>query len=115
MLQPLDEDLVFLLRHPALLRGLLRADLVALGGRSFEVPLKRVAAREVVATVVAEMDLKRVRLCGLAVSLELFKVLELGVWAEATLDRLDRPTRDVGLRSQEERPILWLEDAGDNE
>ena len=33
MPQPLDELLVFLLRHPALLGGLLLRDLAALGGR----------------------------------------------------------------------------------
>jgi hypothetical protein len=53
------------------------------------------------------------RLSGFAMPLELFKVLELA-WAEAALDRLDRPTRDVGLRSLEEQPVLPLEFAGDN-
>ena len=32
--------------------------------------------------------------------------------ADATLDRLDRPTRDVGPRSLKEQPIPWLESAG---
>jgi hypothetical protein len=60
------------------------------------------------------MDFQWVRLRGPTVPFELFKVLELRVWADATLDRLDRATREVGLRSFEEQPILWLEFAGDN-
>jgi hypothetical protein len=112
MLQPPDEVLVFLLRHPALLRGLHRRDLAALGGRLVEVPLKGVAAREEVATAIAEMDLQRVRLCGLTMTLEFLKILELRVRAEAALDCLDRPTREVGLRSLEEQPVSRLEFAG---
>ena len=55
-----------------------------------------VNAGEKVATAIAEIDLEWVRLGGLAMVLELFKVLELRVWAEASLDILDRPARKVG-------------------
>ena len=102
MFQPPDEILVSSLRHPALLRSPHRSDLVAFGGWLIAVSFKRVATREEVATAIAEMDLQRVRLCGLAVTLELLKVFELRVRAEAALDCLDRPTREVGLRSLEE-------------
>jgi hypothetical protein len=105
---------VFLHRHPALLRDPLRRDftIAALGGRINVVPLKRVKASEEVATSIAEMDLQRVRLRGLAVPLKLLKVFELRVRAEATLDRLDRPTCKVGLRSLKEQPVRRLESAG---
>jgi hypothetical protein len=112
MLQPSDEILVFLLRYPALLCGLHRRDLAALGGRLIVVPLKRVAAREVITTAVAEMDLQRVRLRGLAVTLELLKVFELQVRAEAALDCMDRPPCEVGLQSLEEQLIPRLEFSG---
>ena len=102
MFQPPDEILVSFFRHPALLRSLRRSDLVALGGWLIAVPLKRVATREEVATAFAEMDLQRVRLRGLAVTLELLKVFELRFRTEAALDCLDRPTCSVGLRSLEE-------------
>jgi hypothetical protein len=115
MLQPPDEVLMLLLRHPAPLRGNRRGDIDALGGWSIAVPLKRVNSREEVATVIAKMDFQRVGLRGPTVPLELFKVLELCVWADAALDRLDRATREVGLRSLEEQPILWSEFAGDNQ
>jgi hypothetical protein len=105
---------VFLHRHPALLRDLLRRDvtIAALGGRFTVVPLKRVKASEEVATSIAEMDLQRVRLRGLAVAFKLLKVFELRVRAEATLDRLDRPTCKVGLRSLKEQSVRRLESAG---
>ena len=45
-------------------------------------------------------------------SLELLEVLEVSTWAEAALDLLDRITRDVGLRSLEEQPMLRFEFAG---
>ena len=77
-------------------------------------PVERVNARKVVAAVIAEADLEGVRLRGLAVPFELVEVLEIGLWAEAALDRLDCPTRDVGLRSLEEQPMLWLDLAGDS-
>jgi len=112
MLQPPDKVLVLLLCHPALLRGLNRRNLAALGGRLIVVPLKRVAAREEVATAIAEIDFQRVRLHSLAMTLEVFKVFELRVRAEAALDCLDRPTREVGLRSLKEQLIPWLEFAG---
>jgi hypothetical protein len=103
---------VAFLRRPALLDRLRRRDLAALGGRLIEVPLKRLAAREEVATAIAEMDFQRVRVRGLAVTLELLKVFELRVRAEAALDCLDCPMREVGLRSLEEQPIPGLEFAG---
>src|SRR5882757_8121018 len=112
MLQPPDEVLVFLLRHPALLRGLRQRDLAALGRWLIAVPLKRVDARKVVATAIAEMDPQWVRLRGLAVTLKFLKVFELRVRTEAALDCLDRPTREVGLRSLEEQPVTRLEFAG---
>ena len=102
MLQPPDEILVSIFRHPALLRSPQRSDLVALGGWLITVPFKGVATREEVATAIAEMDFQRVRLCGPAMPLELLEVFELRVRAEAALDCLDRPTREVGLRSLEE-------------
>ena len=46
---------------------------------------------KVVAAAIAEVDHERVRLRGLAVSLELLEVLELGIWAEAAVDHLDCP------------------------
>jgi hypothetical protein len=113
MAQPPDEVLVLLLRHPALLCDYLWAE-IALAGWSTAVPLKSIAAREVVATAITEMDFQRMPLRALAMTFELVKVFELRVWAEATLDRLDRPTREVGLRSLEEQPIHWPENAGDN-
>jgi hypothetical protein len=61
-----------------------------------------VRAGEEVATEITEVDLLWVRLGGFAMPLEFLKALELCVWAEAALDRLDRPTRKVGLRSLEE-------------
>jgi len=102
MFQPPDEIFVSFLRHAALLRSPHRSDLVALGGWLIAVSFKRVAAREEVATAIAEKDFQRVRLRGLAVTLELLKVFKLRVRAEAALNCLDRPTREVGLRSLEE-------------
>ena len=102
MLQPPGEVLVDLLCHHALLYSPRWGDLAALGGSRVAVPLKGVRAGEEVATEIAEMDLLWVRLGGLTVPFEFFKVLEPGFWAKAALDRLDRPTREVGLRSLEE-------------
>src|SRR5260370_31892043 len=109
MHQPLDKRLVLLLRHPALVRGLLQRDFEALAGRTLVVPLKGVGASEIVATLVAEVDFQRVRLRGLAMALKLLEVLQLRVRAEATFDPLDCPAREVGLRSLEEHPELWFE------
>ena len=109
-----DKVLEGLLRNPPLLRGLLlvfRVDL-ALRGWSLVVPLKGITPREVVPAAIAEMEFLRVRLRGPAMPLELFKVPEICVWADATLDRLDRTTRDLGLRSLEEQPVLWPEFSG---
>ena len=100
-----------LLRLPPLLRGRLHVD-VALRGWHSAVPPKSVTPREVVPAAITEMKFLRVRLRGPAMPLELFKVLEICVRADATLDHLDCPTRDVGLRSLEEKPMLWLQFAG---
>jgi hypothetical protein len=78
-------------------------------GRSNVVPVERITASEVVATVIAEIDLQRVRLRGLAVTFEFFEVFELRVRAKAALDCLDGLTREVSLRSLEEQPIPRLE------
>jgi hypothetical protein len=76
------------------------------------VPLKRAVAREEVVTAIAEMDFQRLRFRGLAVTFELLKVFEARVRAETSLDCMDRPTRQVGLRSLDEQPIPRLEFAG---
>ena len=97
MLQPPDEILVSPFRHPALLRSLLHGDHVALGRWLVAVPLERIAAREVISTAITEMYFQWVRLRGPAVPLELLKIFELCVRAEAALDYLDRPSCEVGL------------------
>jgi hypothetical protein len=58
------------------------------------------------------MEFQRVRLRGPAVPFEFLEVFEFCFWADATLDRLHRPTRELGLRSLEEQPICWPENAG---
>ena len=111
--QASDEVYVGLLCHPPLLHDLPHWQVVlALRGWIIAVPLKSVAPREVVPATIAEMEFLRVCLRSPAMPLKFFKVPEHCVWADATLDRLDRPTRDLGLRSLEEQPILWLEFAG---
>ena len=105
------EDRVGLLRLPPLLHGLLQVDL-ALTGLTIAVPLKSVTPPKLVPAAIAEMEFLRVCLRGPAMPLEFFKVPEHCVWADATLDRLDRPTRDAGLRTLKEQPVLWLEFAG---
>ena len=97
VLQPLDELLVLLPCHSALLHGLLLRYLVALVGRFIAVPMKRVLAREVFAASIAEVDHQWVRLRGVAVPLELLEVLDLRTWADTALDCLDCPTRGIGL------------------
>ena len=84
------------LRHPALIRRLLRQGLEALMGRVRAMPFKRVGPRKVVATVVTEVDYKGVPLRSIAMTLELLKVLEVLVRADTALDRSDCPTREVG-------------------
>ena len=102
MLHLPDEVLVRLLCHPALFFGLRWGDFATPGGWMLTVPLKRVGAREEVATVIAETDLEWVCLRGHTMALEIFKVLEICAWAEAALDLLDHPTLEFGLRSLEE-------------
>ena len=97
MLQPPDEILMSLFRHPALLRSYHRGDHVALGRWLVAVPLERIAAREVISTAITEKYFQWVPLRRPAVPLELLEILELCVRAEAALDYLDRPTREVGL------------------
>ena len=53
----------------------------ALGGPIFAVPLARVTAREVIPTMLAEVDCERVRLHAVAVPLEFTPLLGLGVGA----------------------------------
>jgi hypothetical protein len=112
MLQMPDEALVFLLRHPALLGGLLQRDLAAFGRRLTVVPLKGVAAGEKVSTAIAEKDLQWVCLCSPTMTLKLFKIFEVRARTEATLDFLDRITRQVVQRSLEEQLIHRVEFAG---
>ena len=85
MLQPLDEILVSLLSHPALLcylrRAQVLADFAALRRRVFVVPLKSVRAGEVVATEIAEVHFQWVRLRGIAMPLEFLEVVKFRVRA----------------------------------
>ena len=85
MLQPLDEILVSLLSHPALLccprRAQVLADFAALRRRSFAVPLKSVGTGEVVATEIAKVHFQWVRLRGIAMPLEFLEVVKFRVRA----------------------------------
>ena len=104
-----------LFRLPALLHGHLWRNTTALRGPLLPVSQKRVRTGEEVATSVAKVDDEGVRLRGGAMSFKLLKVLELCGRAETTLDRLDGPTCEVGLRSLEEHSKLRLELVGDLE
>src|ERR1700733_1680088 len=116
VLQPLDELLVGLHRLPVLQCGHPWGelhDLFALRGLMLAVPFKGVTTREKVATQDAEVDHERVHLCGIAMTFEVVKVLELFVLADTALDRLDGAMCKVGLRCLEKHSIPWPESAGD--
>jgi hypothetical protein len=89
------------LRLSALFECLLARDAAALRGRLPAVRLERVTARKEVPALLAEGDLQRVPLLGIAVPLEVFPRLERRVGTELALDLANRATCPVGLRGRD--------------
>src|SRR5713226_1888476 len=90
------------LRLSALLFSLLWCDLEARGGGLIAMPRERVGARKEVSTVLAEYDIEGVRLRRLAVALKLTPIPVPTVRTESTLDLVDGPARQVGLRGRKQ-------------
>src|SRR5712671_621839 len=107
--QPLLELLVGPLSLLALHLGYSGANIVALLGPPFVVPVQRVRPCEQVAAVQAKRYRSRVRLRGLAVALEDLEVPESRVWAEPALDVADGPACPVVRSRFQEGPLPRVE------
>jgi hypothetical protein len=97
-LQPRYELVVGILGHFALLFGFPGRNAEALGRWFLAVPLERVAACKEISTVVAEIDLEWVRLCGFTVTLEAVPCVQSSFGADSALDLFHCPAGPVGLR-----------------
>ncbi len=106
--QPPDE-LPVLLRHPALRRR----HLEALVGLLVAVPLRESPRAKLLAHRSQKWISSGCVLEVLQCCLNSPKSLKLHFQADTALDRLDCPTREVGLRSLEEQPMHRLEYPGD--
>src|SRR6266566_2090271 len=83
---------------------------LALARRFLVVPLERVAAREEISTVVAEVDPSEwVPLRGFTVTLEPVPCVHSSVGAQSALDFFHCPTGPVGLRSLQQCFVPCLE------
>jgi hypothetical protein len=108
-LQPRYELVVGILGHFALLFGFPGRNAEALGRWFLAVPLERVAACKEISTVVAEIDLEWVRLCGFTVTLEAVPCVKSSFGADSALDLFHSPTGPVGLRGCEQYSVPCLE------
>lgn len=108
-----QELAVFPRRLSALLFSPLRCDTEALAGGSTAMSLEGVTAREKIPTVVTKRDFKRMRLCRLAVPLEIIPFCELTVGTNPTLDLVDCPASHVGFGSCEQYPVSLVQVARD--
>ena len=99
--QPLRKLLVSPLRFPSLACGLVWLGVAAIARRFITMAVQCITAREKITAVIAERDLQRMRLRGIAVALEALPGHEPRAKAEPASNFLDSAAFPVGCRGRQ--------------